>query len=98
MYCGKTITQDEAVFKDKDTPLCYSCNSDLGNSVFLSGEKRCANCKMPLELISEKNIIMTARPVPLFTKGNGKRKGGGPLQFALYECPSCGEYHFFKNE
>ncbi len=103
IYCGRTISKEEAIFKDKDTPLCYNCNSDLGNSdignsFLLSDGKRCANCKMPLELIAENNIIMTSRPFPLFAKGNGKRKGGGPLQFDLYECPSCGEYRFFKNE
>ncbi|HNZ99471.1 hypothetical protein [Ruminococcus sp.] len=98
IYCGKTISKEEAIFKDKSTPLCYKRNADLGNSVFLSGGKKCANCKTPLELISEKNIIMTSRPFPLFSAGNGKSKGGGPLRFALYECPSCGEYHFFKSE
>ncbi len=95
IYCGKTISKEEAIFKDESTPLCYSCNSDLGNSVFLSGGKRCANCKVPLQLISERNLIMTHRVSSFLMKGKG---GGGPLKFALYECPSCGEYRFFKNE
>ncbi|MBR6967953.1 MAG: hypothetical protein IKH78_05415 [Ruminococcus sp.] len=95
MYCGKSITEDEAVFRDEDTPLCYNCSANFGTSLSSgSGEPRCANCKVTLQLISERNQIMTFKVSSLLMKGKG---GGGPLRFKLYECPSCGEYRFFKN-
>lgn len=95
MYCGKTITKDEAVFKDNDTPLCYNCNCEFGNTVSIaSTSPRCSNCKVPLQFISDKNIIMIATYGSIFSKN----RGGGPLKFKLYECPSCGEYRFFKNK
>lgn len=53
----------------------------------------CERCKCPLVYIKHCLIMTVSGRTP---REIGAKAEGGPLEFKLYECRSCGEYKFFR--